>query len=104
MDQARPINWKRNLICAWIGQLLCIAGSSAILPFMPLFIREKYHVTDDKELGMWVAAMSFFGLCSYCFSTPVWGWLADRGFDFIQTDWLRDCADFLERTGRRTPT
>ena len=78
MDQARPINWKRNLICAWIGQLLCIAGSSAILPFMPLCIREKYHVTDDKELGMWVAAMSFFGLCSYCFSTPVWGWLADR--------------------------
>ena len=32
-----------------------------------------------------------------------WGWLADRGFDFIQTDWLRDCADFLARTGRRTP-
>jgi glycerophosphoryl diester phosphodiesterase len=32
-----------------------------------------------------------------------WGWLADRGFDFIQTDWLRDCADFLERTGRRNP-
>lgn len=32
-----------------------------------------------------------------------WGWLADRGFDFIQTDWIRDCADFLERTGRRIP-
>ena len=32
-----------------------------------------------------------------------WGWLADRGFDFIQTDWVRDCADFLESTGRRTP-
>ena len=31
-----------------------------------------------------------------------WGWLADRGFDFIQTDWVRDCADFLSRTRRRT--
>ena len=31
-----------------------------------------------------------------------WGWLADRGYDFIQTDWLLACAQFLERTGRRT--
>ena len=30
-----------------------------------------------------------------------WGWLADRGFDLIQTDWLLACAQFLERTGRR---
>ena len=32
-----------------------------------------------------------------------WGWLADRGFDLIQTDWLLPCARFLESTGRRTP-
>ena len=32
-----------------------------------------------------------------------WGWLADRGYDFIQTDWLLACAQFLERTGRRRP-
>lgn len=30
-----------------------------------------------------------------------WGWLADRGYDFIQTDWLLACAQFLEKTGRR---
>jgi glycerophosphoryl diester phosphodiesterase len=30
-----------------------------------------------------------------------WGWLADRGYDFIQTDWLLACAQFLESTGRR---
>ncbi|MBQ6470831.1 MAG: MFS transporter [Victivallales bacterium] len=72
------INWKRNLLCVWIGQLLCIAGSSAILPFMPLFIQEKYHVTDEKVLGIWVSLLSFFGLCSFCFSTPIWGVLADK--------------------------
>lgn len=29
-----------------------------------------------------------------------WGWLADRGFDFIQTDWTMMLSDYLKRTGR----
>ena len=32
-----------------------------------------------------------------------WGWLADLGYDLIQTDWLLACGHFLERTGRRRP-
>lgn len=30
-----------------------------------------------------------------------WGWLADRGFDLIQTDFVFQCRQFLEDTGRR---
>jgi len=30
-----------------------------------------------------------------------WGWLADIGFDIIQTDWTLPLRLFLERTGRR---
>jgi len=30
-----------------------------------------------------------------------WGWLADRGFDIIQTDWVMPCVDYLNKTGRR---
>ena len=30
-----------------------------------------------------------------------WGWLADLGYDLVQTDWLLACSLFLERTGRR---
>ena len=30
-----------------------------------------------------------------------WGWLADRGYDLIQTDFLLPCRLFLEATGRR---
>lgn len=30
-----------------------------------------------------------------------WGWLADRGFDIIQTDWILHCDIFLKKTGRR---
>ena len=29
-----------------------------------------------------------------------WGWLADRGFDLIQTDWTMMMIDFLKKTGR----
>lgn len=30
-----------------------------------------------------------------------WGWLADRGFDVIQTDYTYQCNDYLIKTGRR---
>ena len=30
-----------------------------------------------------------------------WGWLADRGFDLIQTDWPLMLRLYLEETGRR---
>lgn len=33
-----------------------------------------------------------------------WGWLADRQFDLIQTDWPLMLIDFLKRTGRYTRT
>lgn len=29
-----------------------------------------------------------------------WGWLADKGFDIIQTDWPLSMRTFLEKTGR----
>ena len=75
---SQNINWKKNLIATWIGQILCMAGFSAIIPFVPLFIRDKYHITDEKELGMWVAALAFFGFSGFCISSPVWGILADK--------------------------
>lgn len=31
-----------------------------------------------------------------------WGWLSDRGFDILQTDWVLMLREFLEKTGRRT--
>lgn len=29
-----------------------------------------------------------------------WGWLADKGFDFIQTDWTMMLVDYLKRTDK----
>lgn len=42
---------------------------------------DDYSLVRDPELG--------------------WGWLADRGFDIIQTDWTLPARLFLEETGRR---
>ncbi len=30
-----------------------------------------------------------------------WGWLADRGYDIIQTDWTLAMTNYLEKTGKR---
>ena len=46
MSAATPINWKKNLVCTWLGQFLCQAGYAAIMPFLPLFIRDQYGITD----------------------------------------------------------
>ena len=29
-----------------------------------------------------------------------WGWLADKGYDIFQTDWLTDCRVYLEKSGK----
>ena len=29
-----------------------------------------------------------------------WGWIADKGFDMIQTDWTMMLIDYLKRTDR----
>ena len=29
-----------------------------------------------------------------------WGWLVDRGFDILQTDWTLPCRLYLENTNR----
>ena len=76
--ETQKISWKKNLIGIWTGQILCMAGFSAIIPFVPLFIRDKYHITDEKELGIWVALLTFFGYSSFCISSPLWGILADK--------------------------
>ncbi len=33
-----------------------------------------------------------------------WGWIADRGYDFLQTDWTLACTTYLERSGKRYKT
>ncbi len=72
------INWRKNLWFLWISQMLGLAGFAGIMPFIPLFIKQKFGITDEVQLGVWVSAFNFFGMASFCLSNPVWGILADR--------------------------
>lgn len=69
--------WKKNLYIMWFCQFLAMAGMSAIVPFLPLFVREL-GTTGLEETATWsglVFAGPFF--ISF-FLAPVWGNLGDR--------------------------
>lgn len=78
MTRHREINWRTNLLYIWLTQILTMAGFSSALPFIPIYIRDKWAITDEQTLGVWMSAFYFFGMLSFCISTPIWGILADR--------------------------
>ena len=45
-----PINWKRNLIVAWLGCFLTGAAFSLVMPFLPLYV-EQLGVTGHSALN-----------------------------------------------------
>lgn len=69
--------WEKNLVFIWISQFFGMAGMSAVVPFLPLFIREL-GVTEPHEVSTWsglVFAGPFF--VSF-FITPLWGSMGDK--------------------------
>ena len=72
------IDWKKNLLFVWLSQLLSLAGFAFAMPFIAVYIRDTWGITGEKELGVWMAAFNFFGMLSFCISTPIWGILADK--------------------------
>ena len=71
-------HWKQNLYVVWLTQILVMAGFSGAIPFVPVYIRDTWGITSEAELGVWMAAFTFFGMLSFCLFIPVWGVLADR--------------------------
>jgi len=71
-------HWKLNLVMLWFSQLLVMAGFCAMIPFIPLFIKEELHITDEGSLAIYVSMFNFFGTLAYAVFCPIWGKLADR--------------------------
>ena len=70
--------WRRNLFFLWISQLFVMSGLSAAMPFIPLFIKYKFGITEEGKLGIAISLFTFFGLISFGIMAPVWGTLADK--------------------------
>ena len=74
----KKISWQKNLLLLWLSQLAVMSGFSAMVPFVPLFIKEKYGIADTGELAFYVASFNFFGTLAYAVFCPIWGVLADK--------------------------
>ena len=72
------VSWKLNLAMLWFSQLVIFAGFQALIPFVPLFIKNELGITDKVELAAAVTAFNFFGTFAYAIFNPIWGSLADR--------------------------
>lgn len=72
------VSWKLNLAMLWFSQLVIFAGFQALIPFVPLFIKNELGIVDEVELATAVTAFNFFGTFAYAIFCPVWGMLADR--------------------------
>ncbi len=70
--------WIVNLVCIWISQLLVMAGFSALVPFIPLFITGTLGVTNQEDVARAIAFFNFFGTMAYAIFCPIWGKLSDR--------------------------
>ena len=71
-------HWKRNLFLLWFSQILVVVGYAAALPFIALFISDRYGITNEGSLGLIVSWFHFVSTGSFAVMAPVWGRLADR--------------------------
>ena len=77
---AKPaeLYWKRNLFVVWLSQIIAHCAHSFVLPFIPLYMRSRFNLTSESELGLYISAFEFFGMLTFCISNPLWGALGDR--------------------------
>lgn len=72
------LHWKRNLILMWISQLFILSGFAAVMPFIPLFLKDQLGIVDEGARGIYMSMFYFFGYLAYAVFNPIWGSLADR--------------------------
>lgn len=70
-------HWRWNLRILWLTQAIAMAGMSAFLPFLPLYVRHLGHLSVAQAQwwgGLVIAAPFLTALVA----TPFWGIIADR--------------------------
>ncbi len=77
-EAGAEFDWKRNYFAVWPSMLFVSMGLMAILPSLPLYIEERFGVSDEDELRMWTGAIwGGAPLAAACMG-PFWGVLGDR--------------------------
>ena len=68
---------RLNLWATCAAQFLTLAGMTAVLPLLPLYL-QHIGVTDRATLKYWTGALGAAPFAVAVFATPIWGSLADR--------------------------
>lgn len=69
--------WQKNLRAVWFGNFMTGAGSSMVMPFLPLFISTMGNY-PKWELTLYAGAAFSITFLSQALVSPMWGNLADR--------------------------
>lgn len=77
MSDAAPRQERLDLWATCAAQFLTLAGMTAVLPLIPLYLQE-IGVQDRATLKYWTGAIGAAPFAVAVFATPVWGALADR--------------------------
>ncbi|KAF1297452.1 multidrug transporter [Enterococcus sp. JM4C] len=70
------IEWKKNLMVAWLGCFFTGASISLVMPFIPVYVEQLGTPADQVELfsGLAISVTAF----AAAIVAPIWGNLADR--------------------------
>lgn len=77
MSDSAPRQERLNLWATCAAQFLTLAGMTAVLPLIPLYL-QHIGVTDRATLKYWTGAIGAAPFAVAVFATPLWGALADR--------------------------
>jgi MFS transporter, DHA1 family, multidrug resistance protein len=66
-----------NLAAICAAQFLTLAGMTAVLPLLPLYL-QQIGITDRDALRYWTGVLGSAPFAIAVFATPFWGALADR--------------------------
>jgi MFS transporter, DHA1 family, multidrug resistance protein len=72
-----PTRERANLWIVCAAQFLTLAGMTAILPLLPLYL-EQIGVSDRVAVKYWTGALGSAPFAVAVFATPIWGALGDR--------------------------
>lgn len=70
-------NWKRTLLILSVCQFIAMSGMSALVPFLPLFIREL-GITETNQTAIWTGLVFAGPFVTSFLVQPLWGVLGDR--------------------------
>lgn len=70
--------WKINLFVLMGGNFLVMAGMTMIIPFLSLYLKQDFGLTNDHEIGIWAGVIFAANFVTSFIFQPLWGKLADR--------------------------